>query len=119
MEDHSEAKLLRIFVGETDHIDHEPLYERIVYEAKKQGLAGATVLKGVMSFGANSRIHKSKMVALSDDLPVVIEIVDKTQKIDEFLETVDKLFQQSGSGGLITTEKMNVKFYRPSGNKKD
>ena len=117
MENSTEAKLLRIFVGESDHVNHEPLYERIVYAAKKQGLAGATVLKGVMSFGANSRIHKSKMVALSEDLPIVVEIVDEAQNIDSFLDTVDELFHKSGSGGLVTIEKMDVIFYRPNNDK--
>lgn len=72
--------LLRVFVGEYDKLEHEPLYEKIVYAAKKEGLAGATVTKGVMSFGANSIIHKSKMLALSEDLPLIIEIVDEEPK---------------------------------------
>lgn len=109
-----DSKLLRIFVGETDKIGNEPFYERIVYDAKKQGLAGATVLKGIMSFGANSIIHKSKIVALSNDLPIVIEIVDKEEKIDSFLETLKSLFEDSGSGGLITMEKMHVIYYKPN-----
>lgn len=108
-----DSKLLRVFVGDIDKVDHEPLYERIVYEAKKQGLAGATVLKGVMSFGATSIIHKSKMLALSEDLPVVIEIVDEESKINEFLDTLEELFEKAGCGGLITIEKMNVIHYKP------
>jgi PII-like signaling protein len=108
-----DSKLLRIFVGESDQIDHEPLYERIVYEAKKQKLAGASVFKGIMSYGATSRIHKSKMVALSEDMPIVIEIVDEEPEINDFLETLEELFDQAGCGGLITMEKMQVIHYRP------
>lgn len=106
--------LLRIFVGEYDKLNHEPFYEQIVYEAKKAGLAGATVTKGVMSFGANSRIHKSKLLAVSEDLPMIIEIVDKEQKIHNFMEKLDALFKQANSGGLVTYEKMHVKFYQAS-----
>lgn len=108
--------LLRIFVGEHDILDHEPLYEQIVYAAKKQGLAGATVTKGVMSFGANSIVHKSKLVALSEDMPMVIEIVDKEQKIKDFMDQLDGLFEKADGGGLITYEKVNVKFYGASKN---
>lgn len=96
-----------------DKIGHEPLYERIVYEAKKQSLAGATVLKGVMSFGATSLIHKSKLLALSEDLPVVIEIVDEEAKINVFLDILEELFEKSGCGGLVTMEKMTVIHYEP------
>jgi len=106
--------LLRIFVGEYDKVGHTPLYEQIVYEAKKDGLAGATVLKGVMSFGANSRIHKSKMLSISEDMPFVIEIVDKEEKVESFLETLDRLFKEADSGGLITMEKMRIRHYGPS-----
>ncbi|HYW34032.1 MAG TPA: DUF190 domain-containing protein [Balneolaceae bacterium] len=113
MVENSDSKLLRIFVGEMDKVGHEPLYERIVYEAKKQDLAGATVLKGVMSFGATSRIHKSKMVALSEDLPMVIEIVDTEEKINDFLDTLKELFDKAGCGGLVTMEKMDVIHYEP------
>jgi PII-like signaling protein len=113
MADNPDSKLLRIFVGEIDKIKHEPLYERIVYEAKKQNLAGATVLKGVMSFGATSRIHKSKILAVSEDMPIVIEIVDEELKINDFLETLKELFEKAGCGGLVTMEKMNVIHYEP------
>ncbi len=108
------AKLLRIFTGESDVVYGRPLYEAIVYAAKKDGLAGATVLKGRMSYGANSRIHTSKVLALSDDLPMVVEIVDNEEKINDFLPVIDKLFKESKSGGLITIEKVEVIFYKPS-----
>lgn len=107
------AKLLRIFVGEYDKVGHSPLYEELVYAAKRKGLAGATVIKGVMSYGANSLIHKSKLLDISHDLPVIVEIVDSEDNINDFLEVVDDLFEQSKSGGLVTIEKANVKFYHP------
>lgn len=112
----TEAQLLRIFVGELDKVGGTPLYEKLVYEAKKAGLAGATVLKGVMSFGANSRIHKSKLLDISEDLPMVVEIVDEREKLKPFLETVDDLFQKSDSGGLITLERAHIWHYGASEN---
>lgn len=114
MTQESQAILLRIFVGEYDKVGHTPLYEEIVYAAKKSGLAGATVTKGIMSFGAASRIHKSKLLALSEDLPIVIEIVDKERDIEAFMNELDRLFEAAGGGGLITFEKVQVKFYGAS-----
>ncbi len=119
MTQEKQAVLLRIFVGEFDKYDHNPLYEEIVYAAKRAGLAGATVLKGVMSYGANSRIHKSKMLAISEDLPMVVEIVDSAEKITAFKEELDHMFEKANSGGLITEEKVQVKFYGPSSRNKD
>lgn len=116
MIEESQAILLRIFVGEFDKLGHSPLYEEIVYAAKKNGLAGATVTKGIMSFGANSRVHKSKLLALSEDLPIVIEIVDEDEKIESFMDELDRLFEEADGGGLITFEKVQVKFYRASKN---
>lgn len=113
----STGVLLRVFVGEYDKVEHTPLYEKIVYAAKKEGLAGATVTKGIMSFGANSRIHKSKLLAISEDLPIVIEIVDNEEKVESFLDTLDRLFEEADSGGLITMEKMRIRHYGPSGKK--
>jgi len=112
MEKDPNAKLLRIFIGESDKAGHQPLYEAIVYEAKKQGLAGATVLKGVMGFGANSRVHTAKLFDISTDLPVVIEIVDSEEKIRVFTATVEQLFESTRSGGLITLEKAEVIRYK-------
>ncbi len=104
-----EGKLLRIFLGESDKIDHKPLYEAIVRAAKTNGLAGATVLRGVEGFGANSRvIHTAKILRLSEDLPIVVEIVDKEETIKAFLPEVDKLFEAAGCGGMITLEKAEV-----------
>ena len=103
-----EAKLLRIFVGETDKHSHVPVYEVIVNEARKQNLAGATVYKGIMGYGGNSRIHSAKILRLSEDLPLVVEIVDEEKKIEEFIPIVEKIFEEANCGGLITIEKAEI-----------
>jgi PII-like signaling protein len=108
VENNPNAKLLRIFIGESDKIGHATLYETIVFEAKKQGLSGATVTRGIMGFGANSKIHTTKLLELSSDLPLVIEIVDTEEKIRDFTAIVERLFEQANSGGLITIEKAEV-----------
>jgi PII-like signaling protein len=107
-----EAKLLRIFVGETDRHHSANVYEKIVIEARKAGLAGATVFKGIMGFGGTSRIHTSKILRLSEDLPLIIEIVDEYTKIEKFLPIVDKIMEESNSGGLITIEKAEIIKYK-------
>ena len=112
MENNPNAKLLRIFIGENDRVGHQPLYETIVFEAKKQGLSGATVSRGIMGFGANSKVHTTKLFEISSDLPLVIEIVDSEEKIKEFTKTVEQLFEDSKSGGLITLEKAEVIRYK-------
>lgn len=112
MEKDPNAKLLRIFIGESDKAGRQPLYEAIVFEAKKQGLAGATVLRGVMGFGANSRVHTAKLFDISADLPMIIEIVDSEDKIRAFTQIVEQLFESSRSGGLITIEKAEVIRYK-------
>lgn len=104
----SEASLLRIFIGENDKIDGKPLCEVVVKEARRQGLAGATALRGFLGFGANSRIHTAKVLRLSEDLPVVVEIVDRKDKIEAFLPLLDKLIDE----GLITVEDVRVIAYR-------
>jgi uncharacterized protein len=115
MENNPNAKLLRIFIGESDKVSHQPLYEAIVFEAKKQSLSGATVTRGIMGFGANSKVHTTKLFEISADLPLVIEIVDTEEKIREFTKTVEQLFEQTKSGGLITLEKAEVIRYRAGG----
>jgi PII-like signaling protein len=112
MENNPNAKLLRIFIGESDKAGHQPLYEAIVFEAKKQSLSGATVTRGIMGFGANSKVHTTKLFEISADLPLIIEIVDTEEKIREFTKTVEQLFEQTKSGGLITLEKAEVIRYR-------
>ena len=116
MEDNPHAKLLRIFVGESDKLGQQPLYEAIVFEAKKQSLSGATVTRGIMGFGANSKVHTTKLFEISTDLPLVIEIVDTEEKIRQFTKNVEKLFEQTKSGGLITIEKAEVIRYRAGNN---
>lgn len=116
----ADGLLLRIFVGEGDRYDKQPLYEWIVQQAKNKGLAGATVLRGLMGFGANSRIiHTFKIERLSEDLPIIIELVDTQEKVESFLTFVE---QHIHSGLLATTERVQVRFYRgdssaPSSNK--
>jgi uncharacterized protein len=99
-----DAVLLRIFIGESDRYRHRPLYEAIVLKARELHLAGATVLRGPMGFGASSRIHTSKIIQLSMDLPLVVEIVDTEEKINSFLPVLDEMM----SGGLVTLEKARV-----------
>jgi len=108
-----EAQLLRIFLGESDLIHHRPVWEVLLTEARNHQLAGCTVWKGHAGFGANSRIHTSKLVEFSSDLPVIVEIVDTEEKITDFLPVVDDLFGSAGIGGLVTVEKASVRIYRP------
>ena len=103
-----DATLLRIFIGETDRWQHKPLYEAIVLKARELHLAGATVLRGIMGFGKSSRLHTAKILRLSLDLPLVIEIVDSEDKINAFLPLLDQML----SGGLVTLEKVRVLHYR-------
>jgi PII-like signaling protein len=105
-----EAVLLRIFIGESDRWEHKPLYEAIVLKARELHLAGATVLRGPMGFGKSSRLHTAKILRLSMDLPLVIEIVDSDEKIQAFLPVLDKMLK----GGLVTLEKVRVVDYRAS-----
>jgi hypothetical protein len=105
-----EGHLLRIFIGESDSHEGFPLYEWIVRKAREHGLAGATVLRGLEGFGANSRLHTSKILRLSSDLPVVVEIADTREKIEEFLPFVDNAVTE----GLATLEKVTIRFYRAS-----
>lgn len=102
------AVLLRIFIGESDRWEHKPLYEAIVLKARELHLAGATVLRGQMGFGKSSRLHTAKILRLSMDLPLVIEIVDSEEKINAFLPELDPMI----GGGLVTLEKVKVIQYR-------
>jgi len=113
MEISGQAVLLRIFIGESDKIGHLPLYESIVKEARSAGLAGATVLKGVLGYGATARIRTTKILDLSADLPLVVEIVDEEGKIEVFKQTLSALFEQANCGGLVTLENIRVVHYVP------
>jgi PII-like signaling protein len=108
MHTNSEAKLLRIFVGESDRYNGKPVYEDIILKAREAGLAGATVIKGIMGFGENSIIHTSKILTLSEDLPLIIEIVDELKKIENFLPIINEIFEKANIGGLVTIEKAEV-----------
>jgi PII-like signaling protein len=113
MELERDSKLLRIFIGEMDKFDSRPLYEALVFEAKKLGVAGATVFRGILSYGASSRIHTSKLLDVSFDLPIVVEIVDNEDKINDFLTAANKMIEAAGCGAMITIEKAEVIHYRP------
>jgi PII-like signaling protein len=106
-----QAVLLRIFLGENDRHEHRPLYEAIVLKAREMHLAGATVLRGPMSYGHSSRLHTTKILRLSEDLPVVIEIVDSEEKINAFLPVLDGMM----GSGLVTLEKVRVLQYGKNG----
>ena len=101
--------LLRIYIGEDDRFDHHPLYEAIVLKAREQGLAGATVLRGPMGFGHSSRVHTAKILRLSADLPIVVEIIDSEEKINAFLPLLEGIV----TGGLVSLEEVRVLRYGP------
>ena len=102
------GSLLRIFIGESDRHKGKPLYEWLVLRARQEGLAGATVLRGLMGYGAHSRLHTFKVERLSEDLPIIVEIVDTAEKLEQFLGVVEGAIQE----GLATVEKATVRFYR-------
>ena len=102
------GKLLRIFIGEADKWKGEPLYEAIIHLAKKEGMAGATAIKGFIGFGCKSHMHTAKLLRLSEDLPIVVEMVDSEEKINRFLPHLDEMVKE----GLITLERVNVIMYR-------
>jgi len=105
--------LLRIFIGESDRHEGKPLYEWIVRAAKREGLAGATILRGIEGFGAHSQIHTAKLLDLSTDLPIIIEIVDELEKIENFLNVIDSVISE----GLATVERVHIRLYRTRKNK--
>ena len=103
-----EGQLLRIFIGESDKWEGKPLYEALVLKAREMGLAGATMLRGLMGYGAASRVHTAKILRLSEDLPIIVEIVDNQEKIASFLPVIDEMIQE----GLVTLERVQVILYR-------
>ncbi|MBU2043766.1 MAG: DUF190 domain-containing protein [Candidatus Omnitrophica bacterium] len=105
-----EGQLLRIFIGESDRYENIPLYEWIVRKARSDGMAGATVLRGLEGFGADSRMHTAKILRLSQDLPIVIEIVDTKAKVQNFIASIDEIIEE----GLATIENIQIRFYRSS-----
>jgi len=104
----SEGYLLRIFIGESDLHDSQLLYEWLVLKAREEGLAGATVMRGMMGFGAHSRLHTFKIERLSQDLPIIVEIVDTREKLEKFLALIDKEIEE----GMATLEEIQIHFYR-------
>lgn len=104
----AEAERVRIFIDETDTFEGRPLYEVIVEQARRRGLAGATVVRGTLGFGASSRVHSEKILRLSEDLPMIVEIVDKPQSIEAFLPELDSMIGE----GLVTVEPVRVILYR-------
>jgi len=103
-----EGQLLRIFIGESDKWEGKPLYEALIFKARETGLAGATMLRGLMGYGAASRVHTAKILRLSEDLPVIVEIVDSPERIASFLPTIDEMVQE----GLVTLERAQIILYR-------
>lgn len=113
MENNSKAVLLRVFIGSTDTYKQEPLYEWIVFQAKESGIAGATVFKGILGFGASSVIHSHKFWEATEKLPVVIEIVDEEAHISRFYETIRPILETMPNGCLVTREEVEVWLYKP------
>jgi PII-like signaling protein len=108
---HATHRQRRIFIGESDQWQHKPLYQAIVELFRKEGLAGGTVLRGLEGFGANSHLHTSRILRLSEDLPIIIEAVDTVQKIDSILPRLDEML----TDGMVTTERINVVTHRANG----
>ena len=106
-----EGKLLRIFLGEADRLNGQQLFEAIVHLARSKGIAGATVFRGVEGFGAHSRMHKSAILELSEDLPILIEIVDVSEKVEALIPEIDALIEKANCGVMITMEKVDVRKY--------
>lgn len=107
------AVLLRIFLGESDKLGHLPLYEAIVKRARQEGIAGATVLKGVLGYGASDHIRTSKLLDLSGDMPMVVEIVDEESKVESFRPILAEMIEETGRGAMVTMENIRVVHYKP------
>ncbi len=105
------AGILKVYVGESDKVEGRPLFEEIVFSARKAGIAGATAYKGIMSFGASHSMHTQKIFALSGDMPVSIEIVDTVEKLDKFVPRINELMDYSKKGGLVTFQEVDVLRY--------
>jgi PII-like signaling protein len=117
MEPEAKAKRLRIYISSTDKFEHKPLYETIVYSARNQGIAGATVLKGIMGYGSSSKIYSDKLWEISEKTPLIIEIIDEPDKIDSFILSIKPVFENLGKGHIITVDETTVLFHK-TGNKK-
>ena len=117
MNPHDKAKRLRIYISSTDKLKHTPLYEVIVFAARRYGIAGATVLKGIMGFGASSEIYSSKFWEITEKLPLIIEIVDEPNKIDSFFDSIKPYFEKIEKGYIITVDDTKVLLHRTGGKK--
>ena len=102
------AKRLRIYISSTDKFEHSPLYEVIVYSASKQGIAGATVLRGIMGYGSSSEVYTSKLWEITEKVPLIVEIIDESDKIDSFLKSNKSFFEKIGKGHIITMDDTTV-----------
>ena len=108
MQPGDKAKRLRIYISSTDKFEHRPLYEVIVYSAREKGIAGATVLKGIMGYGSSSEVYTNKLWEINEKVPLMVDIVDESHKIDAFLEYLVPLFEKSGKGHIITVDETVV-----------
>lgn len=113
MELKGKAINLKIYCGESDKFQGQPLYEAIVFAARSAGLAGATAYRGIMSYGPSHSIHTIKVFALSSDLPIIIDLVDSEERINEFIPTAEKMMTNSGKGGMMVTSEVTVQRYEP------
>ncbi len=113
-----EGKLVRVFIGESDRLHGRPLYEAIVFAAREMGLAGATVLRGVEGYGADSVVHTARLLRLSEDLPIVIEVVEIPERLDAFVARIEAMLDDANCGGLITLERAEIIRYQPDRRRK-
>jgi hypothetical protein len=109
-----DGRLLRIFIGEADRLHGRPLYEAILVAAREMGLAGGTVLRGIAGYGASSVVHTSRLLRMSEDLPVVIEIIESAERVDRLVARVEEMLDEARCGAMITLEKAEVLRYRPA-----
>jgi len=108
----NKAKRLRIYISSTDKFKHSPLYEVIIYTARAYGITGATVLRGIMGYGASSEIYSNKLWEISEKLPLIVEIIDEPGKIDSFIESIRPVFDETGKGHIITVEETTIVIHK-------
>ncbi len=113
MNPEDKAKRIRIYISSTDKFEHKPLYEVIVYTARNRGITGATVLKGIMGYGASSEIYSNKLWEITEKIPLVVEIIDEPDKIDSFIESIKPFFDKIGKGHIITVDETTVIMHKP------
>ena len=119
MDPDSKAKRLRIYISSTDKFEHSPLYEVLVYAAKRNGISGVSVIKGIMGYGASSEIYSTKLWELTEKVPLIVEIIDESPKIDVFIDSLRPYFEKSGKGHLITIEETTILLHTPGIKKHD